>query len=887
MRLRVWAMRLRGLFTKPHLDEEIDTHISLLAADFERRGMEPAEAHRQARRQIGGVTQVTETYRDQYRLPLFDTLANDFRYAWRQLRRSPIFASAAVLTLGLGIGANTAVFRGLDALLLRSLPVRHADELVQLRPLDLDKPGTFSYPVFRDIATSQQVVAPMFAAGDAWIQAAAVQGGGNIRLEHSRLVSGGYFRILGVDAVLGRTFSEEDDRPGAPGVAVLSFKIWQREFGLARDVVGKVLVLNSKPVTVIGVAPRSFLGERILLTPDAWIPMSMQPQLGGVNWLGERGFNFVDVMGRRRPGVSIQRAQAVLDPQYRRLLERESGRDRLLVVSGRHGITLPEIQSTLIDPLRALMWMVAAVLAIACCNLANLLLARGAARTHEIGVRLALGAGRSRLVRQLLSESLLLSGLGTLLGVALAEWATRLLVAYATDDEFSRGNFGTWLDWHVLGFVGVVSVAATCLFGVAPALAGTRLDIRSALQTNWRTQSQGRPRQLLGKAFVIVQVALCLMLLAGAALLGRSLWNLQRQDLGYRPEGLIIADLPLDMTRDFGPERNKFFTGLRQPLFGKINAIPGVRSAALSDGGPFGHMSYSTELSLPGRPSRPSDHTREIRVSPRYFETMRIDLLAGRGILESDREKTPKVVVLSQTAARTFFNGADPIGHYISFELTFDQHKAWQVVGVAHDVRIESPRENFAAAVFVPIEQQSSPFHSVVVRTDRDPTAMAGTVRAALAELNRDLAVGDIRPVSEILDDQLAGEQTMAALAAGLGVLALVMASVGLYGVISYAVAGRTQEMGIRLALGASGGQLTGLVMREVGLLLAAGIVVGAGASAACTQVVRSMLFGITPRDAGWLVLAGLLLILVASTAGYLPARRAASLDPLEALRQE
>jgi len=242
--------------------------------------MSPEEAHRQARRQIGAVTQVTETYREQYRLPLVDTLAHDLKYAWRQLRRSPIFAIAAVLTLGLGIGANTAVFRGLDALLLRSLPVQHADELVQLRPLDLGKPASFSYSIFRDIAAGQQVITSMFAVGDVFVNAATIQGGRKIKIEDGRVVSGGYFRILGVEAALGRTFSEEDDRPAAPGVVVLSFKIWKREFGLSRDIIGKVLVLNSKPVTVIGVAPRSFAGERVLLTPDVWLPMSMQPQLG-------------------------------------------------------------------------------------------------------------------------------------------------------------------------------------------------------------------------------------------------------------------------------------------------------------------------------------------------------------------------------------------------------------------------------------------------------------------------------------------------------------------------------------------------------------------------------------------------------------------------------
>jgi predicted permease len=693
--------------------------------------------------------------------------------------------------------------------------------------------------------------------------------------------------------------ADEDDRADAPGVAVISYKLWEREFGRSPGVVGKVLVINSVPVTVVGVAPRRFRGERVLFTPDLWLPMSLQPGLSGANWLKATGgsFNFLDVLVTLRPGVSMAHAQAALAPLYQQLVAqqsgaaREPGQDRLLLVSGRHGITLPQIQDALVEPLRVLMWMVVAVLAIACCNLANLLLARGAARTHEIGVRLAMGAGRTRLVRQLFTESLLLSALGTLLALALESWGTSLLVAWLAEEDL---EIGSTLDWHVLGFVAAVSLAATCLFGVAPALAGTRLDIRSALQANLRTGGRGRSRQLLGKAFVVAQVSICLMLLAGATLLARSLWNLERQDWGFRPQGLLIADLPIDMARDLSPEGTKAFAALRQPLYERMNAIPGVRSAALSFGGPLGNNSWTSDISISGRPARHSDYARVIRVSPRYFETMGIQIVTGRALGEGDRETSPRVAVLSQTAARRIFDGADPIGRYISFSPNFEPHDSAQVVGVSHDLRLENPREDPGVVVFAPLVQKvallaerSMPFNSVVLRTDRDPAALAETVRTALREATHDRALGSIRPVTEVLEDQLAEEETLAELSACLGALALVMAAVGLYGVISYAVTSRTQELGIRLALGASGGQVTGLVMRDVGLLLCGGMIVGAGASVACVRVVRSLLYGIALRDIVWLVLAGLLLVLVAAAAGYLPARRAARLDPLEAHRQE
>ena len=887
--LRVLAFRLRGLFVKnveSNLSEEMDTHISLLAEEYERAGMSPREARMAARRQFGGVAQITETYREQHRLPFVDGLWQDLGYAFRQLRHSPIFAIAAVLTLALGIGANTAVFRVLDTLLLRSLPVRQPDQLVQLQPLEFGKTASFAYPTYRDLASQHGVIAEAIAGGDLWHpERVAIQGRGSVKLQNGRLVTGNYFAMLGVPAALGRVFTQDDDRPGAAAVAVISYRFWDREFGRSPAAIGKILEINSVPLTIVGVTPQRFSGERVFFAPDIWLPLSLQPRVMQEDWLKTGNFNFLDVLARLQPRVSRAQAQAALDPIYRRLLARESGRDRLQVISGHRGVIIPEMEDPVLQPITAMMGMVALLLLIACCNLANLLLARGAARTHEIGVRLALGAGRWRLVRQLLTESLLLSGTSTILGAGIAMWGTQVLAQWALDSDTAPW-VSLSIGWRVMAFAAAVSIGATCVFGVAPALAGTRLDIRSALQGSRRMQSQSRPRQRLGKAFVVAQVSICLMLLAGAALLARSLWNLQRQDWGFRPQHLLMADLPIRMDQAFDSEKSRAVIALRQPILERIATLPGVRSATLVADGPLGNNTWTSEISAGASGTKPV-HSFVVRGTSRYFETMGISILAGRPFDASDREKSARVAVLTETAARRIFNGADALGKLISLDADFGGGTGVQVVGIAHDVRLFSPAEVPGPVVFLPLEQQPMPFNSLVLRADVEPASLANSVRTALHEVAPQVELGSIESVTEMLDDKNANQQVITMVAAVFGLLALALASAGLYGVISYAVESRTQEMGIRLALGATPAQVTTLIMREVAFLLGLGLVLGGAASVAGTRVLRSLLFGITVRDGAWLLLAGLLLLVLSALAGYLPARRASRLNLLDALRQE
>ncbi|MDR3699098.1 MAG: ABC transporter permease [Candidatus Sulfopaludibacter sp.] len=868
--LRVLISRLGGLFaTSARLDEEIAAHLDMLAGELERRGLSPAAARAQARRDFGAITPMREVHRDQRRLPFFDTLAQDLRYALRQLRRSPGFAAAAILTLALGIGANAAIYQVLDAVVFRALPVPHPEQLVLMQLVRNGKPLTFSYPLYREMAARQRVLAGTFAAST---ESVVLRGRRGIETVHTSLVTGNYFQVLGVSARRGRCFTGADDRAAAP-VAVISHAFWQREFAGA-TALGANLQLNRAMVTVIGIMPPAFFGESAGDVPDIWLPIGMQPLLSPSDWLDAPAFSWLKVTARLKPDVSPTQAATALTALYRQLPGLGSP-DYQVQLQPANQI-LAELNAQTAHPLYILIGITAAVLLIACCNLANLLLGRAAARTHEIGVRLAIGAGRARIVRHLLTESFLLSTLGTLAAGALAWWGSRALI------QAQAWHLAVNPTWRALGFTAGIAILATLLFGLVPALSATHFDLLPALAANRRTHSGGRSGQWLGKLLIVVQISTSLLLLSGAALLGLTLWNLRHQDFGFSRGNVLMVDLPVE----FGPNMASRSNAVRPVLYDRLQTLPGVRSAAFSACGLMSAWQNTGPISSAERPARKTDYTRFTVVTPHYFETLGIPLIAGRAIDERDRDGAPQVAVLSETAAHTLFGGTNPIGRMVSGSYTFEAGKAFEVVGVAHDVRF-SPRDPYAFQIYRPFSKSGFPITEVVVRTAGDPASLVGPVRAAIQDLDPSLAVGDVSTLQQKIDSGLVHERMMALLSGCFGLLALILTSVGVYGVIAYAVARRTREIGIRLALGAARGQVAAMLLRELGPLVLASLVLGAGATLAATRVIRTQLYGVAAGDLTTLGAAACAIALVAALAAWLPARRASRLDPMDALRQQ
>ncbi|HUI56175.1 MAG TPA: ABC transporter permease [Bryobacteraceae bacterium] len=808
-------------------------------------------------------------------------MLQDLAYALRQLRRAPAFAAAAILTLALGIGSNTAIYQVLDAVAFHSLPVHDPQSLVRLQILEDGKPLNFSYPLYREMAARQQVASGMFAVSDYPLHAAILRGRGPARTVNAVLASGGYFSVLGVAARLGRVFTEADDQASAPPVAVISDSFWEREFGRGPEALGQPLEINKAVVTIAGVASPEFYGETQGNAPDVWLPMSVAPQAMATDWLNAPKSFWLTAMARLRPGVSQAAARQAFESLYRQmpdLSERHGGSDfRIEVQPGSRGVA--ELQERFESPLLVLMAVVGMVLLIACCNLANLLLGRAAARSHEFGVRLALGAERARLMRQVLSESLVLAAIGGAAALALAHWGAMALVQLAAEGRSWRVPLGS--GWRVLAFTAGVSAAATCFFGLAPAWSAARVDPYAALQSN-RGQTGSRRRRVLGEALVVAQISMSLVLLAGSALLVRSLWSLRRQDFGFRGEHVLMVDLPWE----FSPAMMARYKALSQPLYDAMNQLPGVRSAALSCFGPMGGDQHTGPLSSAERPAKRDDLTRIVHVSPRYFETMGIRIVAGRGITAGDSAGAPNVAVLSETAARQVFGGANAAGRLVTLGNRFDATHAVEVVGVARDVRFASPGEPFGFLVYVPMAQSPAPITAVVLRTAGDPAPAAGNVQAAFHAIDPGMAIGAIRSAGEVIDAKLSHERLLALLAMSFGLLALVLTSVGVYGVISYAMGRRTREIGIRLALGATRAQVSATLMKQVGLLVLSSAALGGAGAVAMTRALRSMIFAFGPGDFTLLAAVGLFLLMVASLAGYLPARRAARRDPVEALRE-
>ncbi len=566
------------------------------------------------------------------------------------------------------------------------------------------------------MAARQQVVAGMLAASNEPLHNAVLRGRGAIQTVNASIVSGNYFQVLGVSARRGRTFTDADEHTAAP-VAVISHAFWQREFAGAAAI-GSTLEINRALVTIIGIMPPAFFGDSAGNAPDVWLPMSIQPLVSPSDWRDSPAFTWLQVTARLRPGVSPARAATALTALYRQLPDlnvRTAQHADYQVQLQPANQLLAELNAQTAHPLYILIGITAAVLLIACCNLANLLLGRATARTHEIGVRLALGAGRGRLIRHLLTESTLLSVLGTVAAAAIAGWGSRALI------RAQGWHLAIDPNWRVPGFTAAIAVLATLLFGLAPALSATRFDLLPALAANRRTESGGHSRQLLGKVLIVAQISISLLLLSGAALLGRSLWNLQHQDFGFTRGNVLMVELPVE----FGPAMLSRSEARRPLLTDRLRALPGVRSVAISSCGLMSGWQRTGPVATAERPAQTGDYTRYTNVTPHYFDTMGIRIVAGRAIDERDRAGAPPVMVLSETAARTLFGKDNPVGRMVSLSNTFDARSAAQVVGVAHDVRF-GPRDPYAFQVYLPFSQAHIPMTEAVLRTTADPATLAG-----------------------------------------------------------------------------------------------------------------------------------------------------------------
>jgi predicted permease len=915
--------RLRSLFRRTavesELNDELRCHFDRLVDRHVEAGLLPQEAQRRARLEFGGVDQVREECRDARGTQFIEALSQDFRFSLRMLRKSPGFTVIAVLTLALGIGANTAIFSVLESVLLRSLPVHHPQELVVLT--DPDQHGKnfgsqngsrseLAYSEFQYLRDHNEVFSGMFAADSSLpeleVSLGDAAGGGDKQQARFKLVSGGYFSTLGLQPAAGRFFGAEVDRArGDSPVAVVSYPFWKQRYNLNPSILGQSIKVHDTSFEIIGVAPPGFFGETVGELPDVWVPMMMQDALyPGMDYLSPspqgvlNEYEWLQVLGRLKPGISLAQANAAMNVQFTRALttaagnrmteeQRKGNFDQYLELQpgGRGASTL---RSGFGQPLQFLMALVALVLLIACANVANLLLARGAARQKEFAMRLAVGAGRKRLIRQLLMESLLLAMLGAAAGVVLAYWADRLLLRMVS----SRGATSIPLDIHpdlrVLAFTVGVTVLTAILFGLIPSLLLTRLDLSPVLKsTSQNIKSDSRGSRLpAGKVLVVAQVAISLILLLAAGMFVHSFAKLSEVNLGYNRENFILFRVNAAPTGLKGPER----LSLYQSLLDHIAALPGVRAVAVSGNGLFLDSESGDPVWVEGYAAKPGEtlNTRMDHVGPRYFSTVGIPILMGREIDAQDSGTGLRAAVINQSFARRFFPNSNPIGKRVRDTYPGNPADA-EVVGVVADVRYRSLREKSVERLYVPLfnpmwEQNRPAFE---VRTFANLSSVGDSIRKTVQAANPLIPPIDIRTMSGLVDESLQTDRFIKQLAEAFGILAIVLAAIGLYGVMAYAVARRTREIGIRMALGAEAARIRWHVLRETLLLVLIGIPIGIPIALLGAYLVRSMLFGLSFADPLALLLTALLLLAAAALAGVLPARRASRIDPMIALRYE
>ncbi len=830
---------------------------------------------------------------------------NELRFALRALSRSPMFSAVAIVSLALGIGANTSIFSLLDQVLLRPLPVRHPEQLVVFHQdykalgwaMSDSHQTVFSYPLFKDVRDRATMFDGVIARSGAHVN---VLYGSRTESVGANLVSGNFFEVLGVRAAIGRVLTREDEgAPGANPVAVLSYSAWQSRFGGSRTILGRKLSVNGHPMVIVGVLEPRFHGVLAGSTPELFVPATMKAQMTPV-WDGllDRRGRWLNVFVRLKPGMSIRQAEAALHTIYHPIMVDElaqlgslrNERDRQLFLAQRVQLegASQGISNTRIEwrtPLIVLMAMVGLVLLIACANVAGLMVARAAARQREIAIRLAIGATRWAIVRQLLVESVVVSFSGGLLGFAVAHWTTRGLVLLLTGEPTDAWLSPT-LNLRLLAFNLGLAVVTGLIFGLIPAFQATRAGLAPVLKGTSGTVAAARGQARFRRVLVVAQVALSLLLVVGAGLFSRSLYNLLRADLGFRTENLITFALDPRLAGYSDARALAFCRDLRERLAG----LPGVRTAAAANPGPLSGSSRGGNITVEGyQPADDEEPGASFHsVSPGYFSTLGIPLLTGREFTERDDAAAPKVAIVNREFVRRYFEDRNPMGRHVTRGSSSKGVPDREIVGVAADNKHANLRDAARPTMYYTFAQEERTERmTFYVRAAGEESSFGPIVRRTVQQLDPNLPVLELKSMKVLVEESVQTERLIAALASAFGVLATVLAAIGLYGIVAYTVARRTSEIGVRIALGASRGRVLGLVLKEAAALAAAGLAIGVPAALALSRLVESELFGIGAADPPTFIAGATVLALVALLAGYLPGRRASRINPITALRHE
>jgi putative ABC transport system permease protein len=879
---RVLSARISGWVSRRRVEDEfvreLEEHLEMLTEENISRGMTAEEARRMASVRLGGITQLREVNRELQGWAAMETLFQDVRYALRMLRKSPGFTLVCVLTLGLGMGAGTAIFSVVNGVLLRPLPYPNHERLVRIGEKHPGNGcglcgnfGNATYANFNDLERTATTVENISAFRE-W--SFNLTSDGEPEQVAGALVSGNFFAALGSKPVLGRMITPEDDAPGADNRAVvLSHALWQRRFGADRTVVGKTLQINAENYRVLGVMPRGFdYPEK----SEIWCPLVPHGQ-----FRDNRRAHLLTIVADLRAGQTTATAQAEIAAIGERIEKQNASDDPDMVLA------TVSLKKSMVEPVQpalvVLVFAVGLLLVMACANLANLLLARAAGRQKEFSLRSALGAGRLRLVRQLLTESLVLAMLGAVVGLGIAAWSLQFIAALDSHDLPRFGEIS--IDWQVLGFTLLVSWLSGLFFGLAPALSGTKADLNTSLKEGAGV-SLGASRRGASRALIVPQFTLAVVLLVGAGLLGNSFARLLQVNPGFSPSGVLAAQLFFSPTEY--PEGDVRGALVLQQMLENVRSIPGVRSAGLVTAVPI-TGGASTDFIIEGRPLPPANDepSADIRSADAgYFRTMGIPLLVGREFTEADNSTARRVMVINQTMSSQYWPNGSPIGQHVTMK-DWGPPLTGEIVGVVGDVKTNGLDEAVGSMIYWPHFQFPELFNTIVVRSDGEPSRLFPAMKAAIWAVKKNQAISKIETMDQVLSESLARRRLYMILLGVFAGAALLLAGVGIYGMVSYSVNQRIREMGIRIAIGAERGDVLRLVLghgAKVGLL---GIVIGIAAALGLTRLMASLLFGVSATDPLTFTAVALLLTVVALTASFLPARRAMRVDPIVALRHE